>query len=484
MKKVALVLFIIFSLTIILSSTTFATSLPISIVVNERILEFPDEQPFIDKNNRTQAPAKYIGEALGTTVIWDGKEQKAVFTFGNDTLEFIIGKKSYVIDGRTKQMDTTAILKEGRPFFPVKYIAEALGANVKWDGATKTVYINRTLETQVEEGQDVPDGTVVNNQAELLEAFRIASYTLQHTVVLKCNNYRTSDYSLVDLAEDKSGIYGVYNIRVNPSILGDVADLTAIITYYKAFKIQQAMKNEKASVRIAFEDKVVVLKVKGIIAQIIKDSMTDYEKELAIHDYLVLNYKYDYYNSLNNSIPDESYTSFGLLIKGTGVCQAYAETMEILLNSVGIECRMVIGTSKGQSHGWNIVKLENEYYMLDVTWNDPIPDEPGHVSYSYFNVTSNQLALDHEWDSSKWPIAYGTKYNYFVYNDLVVDNYSDFKQLVINKIKEGKRDIKVYIYDYDKYVYSNLQFIFEHYRGSVSHAVSEAKNTVFRIILK
>ncbi len=487
MKKIVFSLVILLSLTTIFSTVAFATAQPISVVVNGSKIAFSDAQPFVDVNGRTQTPAKYIGEALGATVTWNGKEQKAVFTFGNKELVLYIGKKNYKVDGQTKQMDTTAILKDGRTFVPAKYIAQALGANVKWDGTTKTVYVDRTLSTQVEEGKDVADETVVNNQAELCEVLRIASCTLQPTVELKLNNYETSDYDLSELSQDSAGIYGVYNIKIKASIIDDVADATATITYSQVFRIQQAMKNEKALSRLSFEDTTVLIKVKEIIAQVVKESMTDYEKELAIHDYLVLNYRYDYENYKNDTIPDESYSPYGLLIKGTGVCQAYAETMELLLNAVGIECKMVVGTSNGDNHGWNIVKLEDEYYMLDVTYDDPAPDETGYVSYKYFNVTADQLALDHEWDSSKWPTANGTKYNYYVYNDLVVNNYNDFKKLVAKKIKEGSRDIKVYINNYDKNLY-DLQFVFNYYDGtSISHSVPDttnSPNTPFEIILK
>jgi len=483
MKKFKLVLLLILSLTTIFSTVSFAAEPPINVVVNDSKLDFPDAQPFVDANGRTQIPAKYIGEALGATVTWEVKDRKAEFTFGNKQIVLYIGKKSYLVDNQTKQMDTTAILKDGRTFVPAKYIAEALGANIKWDGPTKTVYVNRTLTTQAEVGKDVAAETVVNNQAELLEAIRLATYTIQSTLILKCNNYESSDYSFENLAQDKSGLYGVNNIEVNASIIKNVADMTATITYSQVFKIQQAMRNEIAFSRISDDETVVLNKVKDIVSQVIKDSMTDYEKELAIHDYLVLNYKYDYENYKNETIPDQSYTVYGLLINGTGVCQAYAETTELLLNVVGIECEMVIGTSKGESHGWNIVKLDDEYYMLDVTWDDPVPDEPGKTNYDYFNLTAEQLSLDHTWDSSKWPIAKGTKYNYFVYNNLVVNNYSEFKELVINKVIKGERNIRVYINNYDKYQY-DLQFIYDYYSYPFYYTVTDSKNTVFEIIYR
>ncbi len=484
MKKIALVLVMIFSLTTIFSTITYAVSPPISIVVNDEKLFFPDVQPFVDSQGRTQTPAKYIAEALGATVTWMGEEQKAVFTFGKKELILYIGKKTYQVDGQTKLMDTTAVLKDGRTFVPAKYIAESFGADVKWDGTTKTVYVDRTLITQTQEGKDVATGTVVNNQTELMEAIRLATLTLQPTLNLICNNYKSSDYNTKGLLTEYFKEYDVFVNRISTSSYNNLEEITIDITYRDVFKIQQALKNDIASGRLSDKNTQVLSKANDIISQVIKDSMTDYEKELAIHDYLVLNYKYDYDNYENNTIPEESYTIYGLLLNGTGVCQAYAEAMSLLLNLVGVECRVVTGVSNNDNHAWNIVKLDEEYYMLDVTWDDPVPDEPGRVSYGYFNVTSDQLAQSHTWDSSKWPIANGTKYNYFIYNNLVVNNYFEFQQLVIKKLNEGQKDILLYINNYDKYIF-DLQFIFNYYYGSsFSHSVPTATNTQFRIILK
>jgi hypothetical protein len=175
------------------------------------------------------------------------------------------------------------------------------------------------------------------------------------------------------------------------------------------------------------------------------------------------------------------------LVKGIGVCQAYAEAAKLLLNKVGIECEVVVGTSRDENHAWNIVKLDNEYYMLDVTWNDPTTEVDGeeeYVYYDYFNLTQEQFAVDHSWDTSKWPVANGTKYNYFVYNNLVVNNYMEFQNLVKKSLSEGKKDIIMYIYGYNKGAF-DLNFIFNFFaKNKISHTDTNEKNTVFRILLK
>lgn len=65
-------------------------------------------------------------------------------------------------------------------------------------------------------------------------------------------------------------------------------------------------------------DDVTMKKADEIIASVIKPGMTDFEKELALHDYVVAHTEYDFINYINNTIPDDSYTAYGVLIKGIG----------------------------------------------------------------------------------------------------------------------------------------------------------------------
>ena len=140
MKKLALFIILALFMTT-LSVLSVYGEMPLRIVVDGDRLFFPDAQPFIDSNGRTQAPARFIGERLGATVTWDGASQKATFVKGAKKLVLYIGKKEYELDGKKLQMDTVALLQEGRTYVPARYVAEAFGATVRWDSVIKTVYI-------------------------------------------------------------------------------------------------------------------------------------------------------------------------------------------------------------------------------------------------------------------------------------------------------------------------------------------------------
>jgi len=142
MKKFALVIAVALLMISIFSVLNVFGEMPLRIVVDGDRLFFPDAQPFIDSNGRTQVPARFIGERLGATVTWDSAAQKAVFVKGERKLILYIGKKEYELDGKILQMDTAALLQEDRTFVPARYVAEAFGATVRWDSLIKTVYID------------------------------------------------------------------------------------------------------------------------------------------------------------------------------------------------------------------------------------------------------------------------------------------------------------------------------------------------------
>lgn len=165
-------------------------------------------------------------------------------------------------------------------------------------------------------------------------------------------------------------------------------------------------------------------KVDQILSSVIKNGMTDFQKELAIHDYLVLNSKYDTNRLSNGSYAIESHNIYGILVNGVGVCESYAESFKLLLNKVGIESMVVISTPS-MNHAWNIVNLDGEYYHVDVTWDDPTPDREGITSYRYLNLTNTEISSDHYWDTSKYPTCTSEAYSYLwnMSSPIVKDNY-------------------------------------------------------------
>lgn len=129
----------------------------------------------------------------------------------------------------------------------------------------------------------------------------------------------------------------------------------------------------------------------------IPDGASELDCELIIHDTLVDSISYDSEAAAEDNSSVKAFGIYGALADKKAVCSGYARAAKMLLNRVGIECRLVSGMSKNSGHMWNQVQIDGQWYNLDVTWDDPITDgDVIYNRYSYFNITDEQIAVDHE----------------------------------------------------------------------------------------
>lgn len=111
-------------------------------------------------------------------------------------------------------------------------------------------------------------------------------------------------------------------------------------------------------------------------------NLSDVEKALLLHDRLALWCEYDYERLINGTMPDESYTAYGVFSQKTAVCMGYALAYDYLLLQVGIDSSYC--SSDVLNHAWNIVYVNNSKYHVDVTWDDPVWDKSGQVYHNNF----------------------------------------------------------------------------------------------------
>ena len=123
------------------------------------------------------------------------------------------------------------------------------------------------------------------------------------------------------------------------------------------------------------------------------ENLSDIDSIIAVHDYLILNTVYDEKTFLSGASGVSHYAE-GLLLHGQAVCSGYASTFQLLMMLAEIPCEYVWT----DTHAWNLVQLENEWYHIDVTWDDPTPDQPGVVVYTHFMMTDEEIAQlkDHQ----------------------------------------------------------------------------------------
>ena len=160
-------------------------------------------------------------------------------------------------------------------------------------------------------------------------------------------------------------------------------------------------------------------KANAIINAVIKPGMSNYQKALALHNWLIFNADYD-----------ETYTNYyadGVLLRGKGVCNSYSLAYQLLLNKVGIPNALEYGTD----HVWNMIQLDGDWYHVDVTWDDPIGG--GHEGWNFFGLTNEALKGVSNHECTRKPhIATAYKYNYAYYSGQMSDDIDS----VISGIEE------------------------------------------------
>ena len=139
-------------------------------------------------------------------------------------------------------------------------------------------------------------------------------------------------------------------------------------------------------------------------------------------DYLASNVAY------STGAPDNQ-NIISVFVNGETVCQGYAAATQYLLEKLDIPCAVVAGTADGQSHAWNLVKLDGEYYYMDTTWGNATYSGDGmgldsFINYNYFAVTTGELQKTHQPnDDIIVPVCQAVKDNYYVHENLYFDTW-------------------------------------------------------------
>lgn len=164
-----------------------------------------------------------------------------------------------------------------------------------------------------------------------------------------------------------------------------------------------------------YQEDLDILAVLEQIPALTDPDLSLYQRELALHDWMLDWAEYDpgalSSGPVGEPMPHND-DPYGFLTGRKGICTGYASTFQLLMELCGIPCLTVNGTSHGgtEEHAWNLVQLGEDWYAVDVTWDDPVAsfEVPPYMAHMYFNVTSNFLRQnDHSWDPEGVPEASG-----------------------------------------------------------------------------
>lgn len=118
--------------------------------------------------------------------------------------------------------------------------------------------------------------------------------------------------------------------------------------------------------------------------------LDEFNLELTVHNYILDNCEY----ADNVKSADDDYlafTPYGAIVNGSAVCEGYAKAFGYLLSQLGIESKGILGKGSQELHMWNAVKIDDNWYYTDVSWDD----SKEYSKYDYFNITETQLKNDH-----------------------------------------------------------------------------------------
>ena len=211
----------------------------------------------------------------------------------------------------------------------------------------------------------------------------------------------------------------------------------------------------------------------------IDENASEYEKVKYVYDTVILSTEYNLNASDNQNI-------YSVFVNRSSVCQGYAKAAQYLLSHLGVESTLVIGqVHTGESHAWNLVKIDGEYYYMDATWGDAsylmeeddasnIKSSLPDINYDYLCVTTEQIMRTHSIQSEvPMPDCNAIAANYYVQEETFLKNIdAEVLRHIFSKAKEkGKEQVTFMcadngIYqDVNRYLIDE-QHIFDYLEGS------------------
>ena len=227
-------------------------------------------------------------------------------------------------------------------------------------------------------------GIGISNKIELINfiyyALNSGISSTERYIDRSYSNYQNDiDMLTINNGEGFKETISLLNNFVHPYNSSNNIKLTYGGDYTIGISINKAYSNDDIAAINEIVDKVIKEKL--------NNNMPTREKIKIIHDYIIDNAEYDKLKYENkNDTTYKSNTAYGVLVQGYGTCNGYADAMAIFLDKLNI-INYKISNSE---HIWNLVYLDGKWYLLDLTWDDPISDVNINRD-TYFLITTSEL---------------------------------------------------------------------------------------------
>jgi hypothetical protein len=296
----------------------------------------------------------------------------------------------------------------------------------KITGKTSQEYSNEVKINKLQMSDATANFNLLNdNQKKMYSAVAFCVKDLNSVVTV--DNYSGDD--IEKISNDAKTVMSAF--------FADHPEVFYLKLSYK-ISLSKSILNEKIRIDLTYtiNDKAEldskIDKIDGVINSYLAnlENKSDFEKEVIVHDALALDTKY--YNDTTDisQVPEQYHTIYGTFIEKQAVCDGFAKAMQIILSRIGIENLFVTGMIGEVPHAWNMVKLDNEWYHLDLTSDKYIKETDGTtktVVHTYFNVTDEFIQKSHTIDNKELnPIANATDSNYYIKTNSYISTTEDF----------------------------------------------------------
>lgn len=204
---------------------------------------------------------------------------------------------------------------------------------------------------------------------------------------------------------DKGDIYGAFSAVLNRHPELYYVDTYLRYSYNNASNCVTALQ----ITYLSYDEDAIESEVEDVLSMI-DENMSDVEKVLFIHDYLCVDVEYAYADYNNDSVSKDAHNLKGALLDKIAVCDGYASAFQYYMSRLSIPCNIITGTSNGGDHAWNQVCLDGKWYLVDVTWDDPVWDFYGNVQKNYFLKSADAFS-SHAWSENDYEICSDTTYD-------------------------------------------------------------------------
>lgn len=434
---------------------------PIKVVIDQRPVTLA--QPPVLEEGRVFLPLRRVFEALGSEVDWDSKTQSVTGRKGNTVIKLEIGKRQATVNNEKVLMDVAGKIINGRTMVPIRFVAENLGVDVNWDDYKQMVIITTThiSTTATTVNLDIittvsQDDTTIYKNTNFKDDYVKILVKRNNTFEIIGKTLSGNTYVLVEITDmmgkeifntqSKINVDGTFNQEYSLT-LSDGQYIVNVFMNNKKYgtykgtdtglvitKVKDTLVFETSSI---YEDNLQQLSTSNQVSSsdlnlhsfseenknrlfklatsITKDQDTDYQKALAIAQWVSENIYYDV--AVVESGKFGKIDAIGTLDEKRSVCQGYAALTSGLLRSIGIPTKQVFGHSLVEinnngahwdqvdhtrpNHVWNEVFADGRWVIVDTTWNSSNRYEKGeyitgNTKYAYFDPTVEAFSNTHK----------------------------------------------------------------------------------------